>query len=258
MALCLVAMLAAHAVLTVRQNRIWRDNRTLYEDGVRTQPFSYKCWNNLGLLCLHEGDDKRGLDCLRRALELAPNAFELLARMGWYHVRHGDDDRAIALFERAAANRWRTESFTLWVRAQIYQRIGRLDRAVALYGETLEINPRHQVSLVNLTGIHADRDSGRFHDLAKAYEYAKRAASLPAPQPNAVVALADVCLKTGRLDEAKRAAVRGLKLLDAYRNKARQLGRLEQQAAMYDALERALRDILQTIAREGASPTTAP
>ncbi len=250
------ALLAAYGVLTVRRNMVWQSNRVLYETDVKTQPSSYLCWYNLGLLCFKRGDRATGLRYLEEALRLAPNSYEILGRMGWERARQGRVAEAIKLLERAAEQSWRVETFTLWTRAQLHQSQGNLDEAVRLYEATLEIKPDHQISLVNLTGIHANADSGKHYDLDKAYTYASRAARLPAPQPQVFVALADVCVKAGRRDEARRTIRLALARLNAYRAKVRQMGKLDALAPTYDRLEQALRRMSQTLDAE--APTTAP
>jgi tetratricopeptide (TPR) repeat protein len=240
-------VLIVYGVLTVRRNAVWRNNEILYETGVRIQPRSHKCWLNLGQFYLSRNDDQKGLNALREALRLAPNSYDVLGHLGWYYARRGQRDEALKLLEQAAPYRWPTETFTLWIRAQHYQEAGRLDEAVRCYEEVLRHKPNHELVLVNLVGIYADPDSGRYYDLDKAYKYASRAARLPAPQPQAVVALADVCTKMGRRDEARTAILRGFKLLAAYRDKAREMGKLQEQAPVYDQLEAALKSMLATL-----------
>ena len=92
----------------------------------------------------------------------------------------------------------------------------------------------------------------------KAYDYALRATKLPAPQPQAFVALADVCVKMGRTDEARRTIARALGFLNAYRDKARELGKLDEQGPLYDRLEAALRAMLRQIRPPASGPTRSP
>jgi chromosome segregation protein len=73
--------------------------------------------------------------------------------MGWERAQQRRTAEAIRLLEQAAQQSWRTETFTLWTRAQLHQSQGRLDEAVRLYQDALEIKPDHEVSLVNLTAI---------------------------------------------------------------------------------------------------------
>jgi tetratricopeptide (TPR) repeat protein len=246
-ALGIGTLLIVYGVLTVRRNAVWRNNEVLYETGLRIQPRSHKCWLNLGLFHLSRNDETRGLSALREALRLAPNSYDALGQLGWYYARHGQREEALKLLEQAARYRWPAETFTLWIRAQLYQDAGRTEDAVRCYEEVLRHKPDHQLALVNLVGIYADSDSGRYYDLNRAYRYASRAAQLPAPQPQAVVALADVCTKMGRRDEARAAILRGFKLLAAYRDKAREMGKLQEQVPVYDQLEASLRTMLATL-----------
>lgn len=243
----LTAILTAYALLTIQRNRVWQSNETLYTTDIRTQPDSFRCWQNLGLLRQEQGNRAEAIACFERALELAPNAYELLARMGWYEARQGHVDEALRLLERAGDNAWQTETFTLWVRAQLHSKLDQLDEAVTLYERVLAVQPNHQIALVNLAAIHADPESGKHYDLDKAYTCAKRATELPSPQPNVFVALADVCVKMQRWDEARRVIRQGMAFLNAYKAKAVETGKLEKLTPTINALQEALRDLAKQV-----------
>lgn len=248
--------LCAYGILTIRRNTVWRNTRVLFETGVRIQPHSHKTWLNLALLHYTHNEDQKALECLYEARRLAPNSYETLGRIAFHHATRGQREEALRFLEQASRYRWPSETFTLWMMAQLHHGAGRLDQAVRLYEEVLRHRPRHEVALVNLTGIYADPDSGRFYDLNKAYECARKAADLPAPQPQSLVALADVCVKMNRRDEALRVIGRGFRLLTAYRERARELGRLQQEEPNYDRLEASLREMLVELDRAATRPST--
>ncbi len=251
-------ILVGYGVLTFRRNRVWRDNRTLYEAHLVTQPRSHKVYLNLARFYLSQKDESKAMKCLERSLELAPDSYDVLAQLGYHRMVAGRQGEALAFLERAERYRFATETLTLWLRAQIYQGMGRLSDAVRMYEEVLQYNPDHQVAMVNLAAIRADPASGSLYDLPKAYSCAKRAAENPTAQPQCLVALADVCVKMGRREEALSAIVRGLKLLDQYRRKSRELGILESQAGTYDQLERALREMIRTLQSSATSQSAGP
>ncbi len=253
---CLIGIVTTYSVLTVRRNTVWQSNETLYTTDLAIQPESHKCWQNLGQLRMEQGRGAEAIECFERALELAPNAYEMLARLGWYEARAGRVVEALDLLERASENAWRTETFTLWVRAQLHTNLGQLDQAVPLYERVLEIKPTHEIALVNLTALYASPESGRRYDLDKAYAYAKRAAALPSPQPNVFVALADVCVKSERWDEARQAIARGTGFLNAYEAKAKRTGKVENLAPAISALRQALRELAKQVT--ATRPVTTP
>jgi len=252
------SLLGFYGALTVLRNRVWRNAQVLFETGVAIHPLSHKCWSNLADYRVGQGNEPNGIACLERAVELAPNAHDLLSKLGWYYAKSGRVDRAIEILTRSERTRPPTQTFTLWLKAELCSKTGNLDEAVRLYEQTLAIKHDHQIALVNLAGIHSDPNSGRHRDLDRAYDYATRAACLPAPQPQAVAMLAHVCVKSGRRSEAARAIARGLRVLDAYRTKARQLGKLDALAPTYDQLEASLREMQQEIGSAAKDPARTP
>jgi len=249
---------AIYCHLTVTRNSVWRNNRTLYETDVKTQPRSHKVWLNLGLLSLASGEQDRGIQYLKEAVRLAPHSYDALAQLGWQYIKMGQTEEALRYLSEAGRYRWPQETFTLWLRAELLQKVGRTGDAAALYEEALRANPDHEISLVNLAAIYADPDSGAYYDLNKAYGGARRAALLPAPQPQSLVALADVCVKQGKREEARATIARGFRLLAAYREKAREMGKLNEQTPMYDQLEAVLGELRKTVEATGTYPTTMP
>jgi protein O-mannosyl-transferase len=258
MVAAVIVLVGAYGFLTLRRNTVWRDNQALYLADLKAQPRSHKCWLNLGLLRFTKNDPGEGMRCLREAVRLAPNSYDALAHLGWECIRMGRREEGEKYLQQAERYRWPTETYTLWIRADLAQQSNHLAEAVSLYRKVLDARPDHQIALVNLTAICADPDSGPWYDLGKAYDYAKRAASLPAPQPQSVVALADVCVKRGRNDEARATIARGLSLLAAYRARAREMGKLAEQGPLYDKLEAGLRTLLSTLNSPATRPTSQP
>src|SRR6266436_2198820 len=83
-ALCLVGVVvfALAVTKTLRRNRVWRDDLTLYTTTLVTDPDSYVMHLNLGSTYFERGDQKRAEAELNRALALRPNSVNVLNALG--------------------------------------------------------------------------------------------------------------------------------------------------------------------------------
>jgi tetratricopeptide (TPR) repeat protein len=91
-ALVAAAALAVLGMLTVRQTRVWRDSRTLWEHVLRVDPGNYVAYTNRGFL---EQDPRRAIADYDRALRLNPR-YRWPGTTAGGAARAGDFDSAIA------------------------------------------------------------------------------------------------------------------------------------------------------------------
>jgi protein O-mannosyl-transferase len=146
--LCLL-LLAALAVLSWRQSRMYADNETLYLTTIERNPQCWIAYDNWGFLLIGRGQFDEGVAYCRKAQEINPGAAEPYNHLGLAAARRGRYDEAIACFEQSVAIR------PDFIMAQnnlggALMAQGRLDEAIAHCRKALEINPDYVEALSNL------------------------------------------------------------------------------------------------------------
>jgi tetratricopeptide (TPR) repeat protein len=96
-------LLTTLAVLSVRQQSIYKDREILWRDTIAKNPDSWMAHANLGHVLHEQGHDQEGWDEDQAALALAPNIAEPHFTMGIGEAVHGDLDSAIREFRAATA-----------------------------------------------------------------------------------------------------------------------------------------------------------
>ncbi len=86
-------------ILTVRGVHRWRDNREVFEQGLRVYPESVFCLHNLGKLAIEEGDFDEARVFLRKALSADPHYPLAYLTLGMWHERREEFRKAAACYE---------------------------------------------------------------------------------------------------------------------------------------------------------------
>ena len=129
----------------------------LYRDCLRHSPEHAECRHALGVLLVRAGRRPEAVRMAEDWLRAEPNRADAYAEDGWLRAQEGDLINARGRFQQALAldphnNRALTEL------ARIYEAMHRPDRAVVLYEQALEVNPRQpevarRVSLLRAQGV---------------------------------------------------------------------------------------------------------
>jgi Flp pilus assembly protein TadD len=218
-----VAVPAALLLLSARTfayERVWRDELTLFTEGVRVQPDSVKMQQCLGAALMERGDAAAALPHFLRALEILEGtpaslsrhrlelgvALERLGRLGEAESLYGQ----ILRDEPAYAD-------ALWRLGVVRWSQGRRPEAVALWREAVAADPRHGRALSDL-GIAA---------LAAGDEAGAEASWLRAAQADP--RLASVWLRLGDLYQRRGDVARARAAWSAFLE--RDAGRLPEAAA---------------------------
>jgi hypothetical protein len=59
--------------LTIEQNKVWKDEPTFYAYTIKTAPYSWKAYNNLGCYYLDQGEIVKAKELFEKALEIYPD-----------------------------------------------------------------------------------------------------------------------------------------------------------------------------------------
>ena len=93
-------VIGVFCVLTIQQNRVWRDDITLYETLIARGGGTRRVRENLALDYLNEGDFKRAREQLQEALTRDPHSAVAMRAMGLLLRAEGDADGAEEWFRR--------------------------------------------------------------------------------------------------------------------------------------------------------------
>jgi len=149
---CLAA-LAALAVATSLQTRVWKDSFTLYEHALRVSRDNYLAANNLGAAHARAGRFGLAAEHYRHALRIRPEHAEAHNNLGIALERLGDAEAARRHYEQALA--------LLPDFAQTHVNLGGLDAsqgrypaALEHYAAALRERPDDTTLHLNVAGIH--------------------------------------------------------------------------------------------------------
>ena len=110
-----------------------------------------------GLICEAEDDRMQAAELLQKAITLQPEHEQALFRLAWLHDMAGDDDAAIALYERLAL-RPRACVNALMNIAVIYEDCGKFNEAVQCLRRVLRVNPNHTRARLFLKDVESSRE----------------------------------------------------------------------------------------------------
>lgn len=97
----MLALLALAAPITHRQTELWRDDQTVYGQGLKVNPQSFMAHHHLGNLDYEAGRHADAIAHYRRVLELRPDMFVAELRIAASHLDLKRYDDAIRLYEQA-------------------------------------------------------------------------------------------------------------------------------------------------------------
>jgi tetratricopeptide (TPR) repeat protein len=154
------AVLCILSVLTLRRERVWSSDVTLWEDAARHAPGKARVWFNLGGAYLNSQPDKARAAFLR-ALELQPHIPEALYDLGVIEQGKKNWSAALSYYERALAqnpeywpalNNIGNTLFTM----------GQRERSLEFFERTLRLNPDYWPAQYNIAIVHFM--SGRYSE----------------------------------------------------------------------------------------------
>jgi Tfp pilus assembly protein PilF len=154
-AACLVLALGG---LTLAQVPVWRNSVTLFLHATRAAPDNYLARHNLGNLYMMQDMDALAVRHLREAVRIRPQAHRSVNDLAAALFRLGRHEEAVALLEgvltEAPGHRLALRNLAL-----IHYKLGRLERARALYGRLVQ-SGQELTGLVGLGTIALDQ--GRY------------------------------------------------------------------------------------------------
>jgi tetratricopeptide (TPR) repeat protein len=171
-----VVLLAAYSAADVRQNRMWRDGRTIFENCVETDPNSAEAHLSLGRIYFEAGRIREGDEHAVKALDLAPASPSPYLLLSYFARINGKLDKSIEYLERSIAA-VRETPITRFKLATIHLNLGLFKVQTKEYEEaerhmlrSLEIWPR-ATGWLNIGQFYFDQ--GRYEQALAMFEQAR-------------------------------------------------------------------------------------
>ena len=189
------AALVILGLLTWQRAWVYRSEETLWTDTLLWNPNCWVGYNNLGIVCLRNGQTDQAMAYFQHALAVSPNDPQAHYNLGFAFEQKGQLDDAMAQYRRTL------EIYPDYVDAHnnlaiIFQKKGRLDEAIVEFQEASALNP-------SLIGVdynlgNAFSQKGQLDEAIAQYEKTLKI------DPNFSAArnnLGNALLQKGRVDE---------------------------------------------------------
>lgn len=221
---------AAFFLLTIRQNRVWRDDLVMIQHALRVAPRRPFLFNYLGAYFAERGELPEAERHYRAALDANPDYYDSLTNLGDVYRVTGRFVEAETLYRGAIrlgapyANTYYNLGVTLrslgkfgeaetvllqavrmnpgdagiWFNlAWIYEQQSRLEEAEKAYYDTLRASPAYVEPRINLAGLLA-----RSQRYTEALEHARTAEKYAPSHPTVLYLTGDILLKMRRYADA--------------------------------------------------------
>ena len=146
-----------------------RQAEQIYRHILQANPANADAWHLLGVIALQERRGDEAIDCIRRAIALAPAVPMMHSNLGVAFKIQQRWDEAIASYRQALAMQpnYPDAQYNL---GRVLQEQGCRDEAVAAYRQALELKPAYTDALNSLGQVL--REQGRFEEAATVLQQA--------------------------------------------------------------------------------------
>jgi tetratricopeptide (TPR) repeat protein len=208
-------------LLTFSQNYIWRNTLTFYRWIDKYSSSAYLTRNNLANIYAYLGLDDLAIKKYEEALKANPKVDT--KRMDVI-VRNLSivEENLIKKYERILKSKpWVSVSW--YNLAYLYERKGRLEKAISCYKKAIEINPKFVQAISNLGNVYEKQNK-----LEEAMSQYQQAIAIEPKFAKAYFNIGVVLANQGRLNEAKEWFKKALEIEPNYQRAKQSLLRLKQ------------------------------
>lgn len=132
------------AFLAYQQNKIWRDDRSLWTEGTIKSPGLVKAYQNLGVTFLDEGNYPQALEYFSPMSHInLHGAAKYDFFKGVIHEKKGELSQAVEAYQRSL-DKEKDSIMTLFYLGGVYYQMGYFAQAIAQYGDVIisrEVDP---------------------------------------------------------------------------------------------------------------------
>ncbi|MFA5032468.1 MAG: tetratricopeptide repeat protein [bacterium] len=202
----IAAVILMYAGLTIRQNNIWKNQITLFQNILKYNSFCPETYNNLGNIYAQKGLLDEAIQEYKKALILNPDSPDIHNNLGDVYERKGLLDEAIQKYKKTLMLNPNTPGIHNNF-GNIYTKKGLFEEAIQEYKKELILNPNFPEIHNNLGNIYAQK--GLFDEAIQEY---KKALILNPDSPEIHNNLGDVYERKGLFDKAINESKEAIKL----------------------------------------------
>ncbi|MDP8212351.1 MAG: tetratricopeptide repeat protein [Candidatus Zapsychrus exili] len=145
--LIVISIIIAFSILTIRRNKVWTNNFTLWDDVIKKSPTKMRAYNNRGKAYAEMGMQAKSVEDFSKAISLEPDRWLLYINRGVSLENLGKYSEAMKDYEVALKNG--NDSFAYNSRAHLYMRMRVWSKAIKDYTKAIEINPNNLQGFIN-------------------------------------------------------------------------------------------------------------
>jgi len=148
MIVTLTLIVAGYSFLTYQRNKIWKNEITLWEDGVSKSPHKARPYASRGAAYYEQGNFALSLADSDKAIALDPNLADAYYNRGLVEYRQGKFLQALSDWNKTIKlNHLYEDAYNN--RGMVYDHQGKLAQAVSDYNKAIQINPNHAEAYIN-------------------------------------------------------------------------------------------------------------
>ncbi len=139
---------------TIRMNRIWKDDLTLWKYTLKCEPCSSRAYNNIGSEYVKQGRIKEAIIMFKKALKCNPKNWKIYNNLGIAYAKLGDGRNEIRSFKLAIL---RSMCYNPYYNLAVsYEAKGERKKAEIFYRKAIEFNPKCEKCFLNLAYLYKD------------------------------------------------------------------------------------------------------
>jgi len=137
----IILLLTFYVFSTVNRNNDWKDNLTLWNKTVFTNPENSRAHDNLGFTYERAGDTEKALVEFEKSVKLQPDNFRALANLGVAYAKLGFYNKSIKTLEKSIEIRRYHKTFDKL--GLVYVELNGEEKAIESFKEAIRISPRY-------------------------------------------------------------------------------------------------------------------
>lgn len=144
------AVVVILGVLTVRQNRFWKDDITLYQRALQYSPASHRVLNNLCIAYYEHGRYKEAIEAGKAALQVFPGSSYALINLANAYRNDGDIEEAGRLYRKALSVSPDLSGTIYLNLGLLYMSAGDIPQAIEAFGKSAAAGPHRAEAYYNI------------------------------------------------------------------------------------------------------------
>jgi tetratricopeptide (TPR) repeat protein len=222
--LSFVCVLIVYGTLTVLRNRVWRDDETLYRDGLVKQPNSARCQYNMGAWYASYGQMEPALNHLQRAVQIASEYYLARTKLATCYSGLSRWRDVVDVLEPLVGSSFsRSEHLVspLCMLGTARMELGQFAEAWDCFQRVYKIDSQNAAARCGQARIRANPKAGAIFSPSDAWALAQEAVRIAPGDLSALLTAGRIALQQHRIIEAQVYIDRAINVWRATADKAR-------------------------------------